>query len=242
MNMDRLQQEQIALRTLSELLEKAQECRALYERAGMSLPEPLRRLFGADDGRVERSGPSVKVPPLHRARRPKEADVDWVSIRVEEASPQSVVLAVLREAAGPMRAKEVVEKVQEVQPEVPSGSVANIGTRLSEGNTILRTQRGWELMSHEDAPVLFDGYLWAPASAFGAQEMAAFRREAILHLLGLTRVGLHATQLEEQLRHTDWLHAPVSKDLVKMDLKALAAEKKIRRRGNTRKWEAVPEE
>jgi hypothetical protein len=151
-------------------------------------------------------------------------------------------LAVLRGVAGPVRAKEVVGRVKELLPDVSSGSIANIGTRLDKTNVILRDDRGWELLSPEDAGVIFNSHLWAPASVLSSQELAAYRREAILHLLSLNKTGLQATQVEEQLQHCTWLQAPVSKDLVKVDLEVLASDKKIRRRGNTRKWELVPED
>lgn len=239
---NRLHAEQAAVQGLLELLEKAQECRQLYERAGMALPEPLKRLLSSG---TEQAGPSsgtVQIPLMRRTRRPREAEADWVSIPLEDASPQSVVLAVLRNEGGPIRAKEVIRRVQDHLPDVPKGSIANIGTRLDEGNLIARSSTGWELIAPEEAGIILDEYLWAPASILSPQELAAYRREVVLHLLSMTQVGSAATQIEEQLRNCDWLEVDVNKDLVKSDLKHLASTKKIRRRGNTRKWELMPEE
>jgi hypothetical protein len=71
-------------------------------------------------------------------------------------------------------------------------------------------------------------------------ELAAHRRDAILHILQHFEMGLEVVQLVEQLTNCSWVIAPVNKDLLKADVQVLESEGKIRRRGNTRKWEIAP--
>jgi hypothetical protein len=240
----RLKAELLATQTLLDLFERAEKCRALYEEAEMALPEPLKRFLGLIESSNGHGSalPYVVIPGPRRSKQPPEAGPDWIWISAKSASTQSVVMALLRQAPSPIRARDMVELVQEVLPEVPKGSVANVGTRLS-GKEIERTDAGWSLRSPELAGVLFDGQLWGPPSIFGKYELAAHRRGAILHLLSFTPAGLQATQIEEQLRRCSWLKAPVNKDLLKEDINFLSGsgERKIRRRGASRKWELTPE-
>ena len=238
----RFQIETQATKALLDLLQQAEETRILFENANMALPEPLKRFLDLDASAGDRgTTPTVQISPPRRAREPGEARDDWVSIAVADASPKSLVLAILRGADGALRAKEIASRVQAVSSDVSGGTIANIGTKLDESGVIERSVHGWELIETDEAGILLDGYLWAPAASLSSQELAAHRREAILYLLSGTQVGFQATQLEEQLRNCGWVQAPVNKDQLKADLKVLAAEKKIRRRGNTKKWERVPE-
>jgi hypothetical protein len=96
------------------------------------------------------------------------------------------------------------------------------------------------LLKVEKAGLVRDGRLWAPPGVFAKPEMAAHRREAILHVLKHFPTGLQTVQIVEQLRNCSWLHAPVNKDLLKLDMESLLEAKKVRRRGNTKKWELAP--
>jgi hypothetical protein len=240
MSMDRFEVEQKAARSLLELLDKAQECRELYEKAKMSLPEPLMRVLGMSENgskppaRVEISGP---MP----SRKPHGFSNDWIWIDVKDASPTSLVLAILKDSASAVRAKDVTTKVAELLPESNSGSVANIGNRL-DGSVIRRDADGWVLIQRERGGEVFDGKLWGPPSIFNKHELAAHRRDAILHVLRGFKSGLQTSQLTERLNGSSWVKAPVNKDLVKEDMEALASAKRIRRRGNSQKWELAPEE
>jgi hypothetical protein len=42
------------------------------------------------------------------------------------------------------------------------------------------------------------------------------------------------------LRRCAWVVAPINKDLLKDDIAILLAQGRIRRRGNTKKWELAP--
>lgn len=242
MSNDRFNAEQEALRALLDLTERADRCRQLYERANMAIPEPLRRFLGMSEEatKVTKIMPSVPGPerPV-----PPTAQPGWISIDVRDASPANVALAVLREHGAAMRAKDVAARVVSIQPTTSPGSVANIGSKL-DGDSIQRSEDGWLLTNPAKAPVMFEGRLWGPPALFGKYELAAHRRDAVLHLLRAFPSGLQTSQIIETLSACPWVHAPINKELVQGDIEILgpAGEKKIRRRGPTKKWELSPDE
>jgi hypothetical protein len=126
-------------------------------------------------------------------------------------------------------------------PTVSSGSISNIGTRLN-GKSIQRQDDGWVIVDPSKAGIIKDGFLWGPPSIFEKHELAAHRRDAILHLLKHYNAGLQAVQIVEQLHNCHWIQAPINKDLLKADLEVLQQAGKIRRRGNSKKWELVANE
>ena len=75
-------------------------------------------------------------------------------------------------------------------PNVPRGSISNIGTRLF-GDLIEKTDDGWKLLKPERAGIIQDGMLWGPPVIFGKEELAAQRRDAILHVLKLFPSGTY---------------------------------------------------
>ena len=81
------------------------------------------------------------------------------------------------------------------------------------------------------------GICGGPREIFQKSEIAGHRRDAILHVLSNFDSGLQTRQLVEQLGRCSWVHAPVNKDLIKTDLEMLAELGKVRRRGNSKKWE-----
>lgn len=237
MSADLFNAELEAQRSLLELLEKAQQCKMLYERAHMALPEPLKRVLGLNSNGAK-SGGSYIAPP-DRPSLPAEGEADWIAIRIPDATPTSLALAILQQAKRPVPAKDVIEQITSAKPEVTRGSIANIGTRLTKQGLIRRTSEGWELVSRESAPLLHKELLWGPKTIFGKYELAAHRREAILHILSSFPTGLQTVQLVGELRKCSWVQAPINKDLVKEDMEALQADGRVKRRGNSKKWEIV---
>jgi len=169
---------------------------------------------------------------------PNGAKSDWVWISQESATPTNILLALLRASKAPIRAREVIAQVHEIQPAVLRGSINNIGSRLG-GKTIGRTKDGWRLINPDAAGIIHAGYLWGPREILFKTELAAHRREAILHVLGFFQSGLQLRQILEQLKRCPWVRAPLSKDLLKADLELLNEAKKIRKRGKSGKWEIV---
>jgi hypothetical protein len=225
-----------ATRSLMELYEQAKKCQALFERAHMALPEPLRRILGMDGSSGKAAAPPSIAPP-ERPPMPIDAGPDWAWIKVSEASPATITAAVLRGAKGPLRPKDIIERVTAILPEVPAGSIYNVGPRLENQQVIRRGNEGWELIKPESAGLIHKGHFWGPPSAFGKIEMAAQRRMALLHVLSFHPTGLQILQILEQLKRCSWVIGPINKDLVKEDIGILAESAKVRRRGNTKNWE-----
>ncbi len=224
------------MRSLLDLMEQAEECRKLFERANMALPEPLMRFLGIADSTGAPVVSRVVIPPPDRTPRPPEARADWIWIHEEAVSPGVLTLAILR-AESPMRSRDIAKRVQSIQPSVNRGTIANLGTKLDAEGVIGRSEQGWWLANQDSAGVLFQRYVWGPAEIFGKYDLAAHRREAIRHLLSLTPGGLQTSQIIEQLRTCTWMKAPLSKEMVQDDIELLAGQNVIRRRGNSRKWE-----
>jgi hypothetical protein len=232
--------EQEAYRAIADLLALAERCKELCDRAGLALPEPLKRLLGMNEGTAKLSRAVVIPPPPVKSRPPGFKD-DWISVQLANATPITVVPAILQDRTAGLRATELLAKVAEVLPTVPGGSVVNTLSRLKSVGVIDKANGGgWIIKKPEAAAVLYDGMLWGPRSAFQKQEVASHRRDAILYLLGHFSSGLQIVQLVEVLGECDWLHAPVNKDLIKDDMNALLNQRKIRRRGTTKKWELAP--
>jgi hypothetical protein len=239
MNNDLFTAELEATRSLVELYEQAKKCQALFERAHMALPEPLRRVLGMS-GAVEKATAPPNITAPEKPPMPVDAGPDWIWIKASEASPATVVLALLRAANSPMRPKELIEQVTSLL-EVPAGSVYNVGPRLESREIIQRGEDGWELKKFEGAGLIHKGFFWGPPAAFGKQELAAQRRTALLHVLSFHPTGLQIVQILQQLKRCSWVVAPVNKDLVKEDIGVLRDLGKVKKRGNTKNWEIVRE-
>jgi hypothetical protein len=234
--------EREAIESLMVLYTQAEKCKELYEKAGMALPEALQRFLGMSESTAKSTSQKnpkvgIQIPSPERRNVPESADRDWISVDLKDASPTSVMLAILRQADVPMRARDVNAGVTEIFPDVLSGTIANAGTRLQGEGVIERGDEGWRLLRPEIAGVIHEGTLWGPASIFGKHESAAHRRYAIQHVLRQFSAGLQIVQIVEHLGACSWVHAPVNKDLLKADMAALSAEGKVRRRGNSKKWE-----
>jgi hypothetical protein len=206
----------------------------------MSLPDALKRFLGVSDDWAKIEDRAVGVPRPKTPRRPEGVNPSWVAIRIKDAMPTSVALALLAEADGPIRSREIIRGVAIHLPSTSRGSISNIGTRLSADRIIQRVNEGWILKDPSYAGVIDDGFLWAPADKLSSHELAAHRRNSIVHILGQFSAGLELVQILHELRKCDWVLAPISKDLLKADIPALSGEGRIRRRGNTRKWEVSP--
>jgi hypothetical protein len=241
-NLSKFEAEHKAVESLSNLYAIAAECKKLHEAAGLSLPGTLLRIFSDQKIASSSRTPVIMIPGIERDQIPKEANDDWISIHVSAATPTTLAMALLRKASHPLRPKELVDLVEKVIPAVSSGTVYNLGFRLEKEGTLLKRDDGWTLAKPEIAPLLSDDLLWGPKEAFAKPDIAAHRREAIIHILRMDRSGLQIVQLVAKLHDCAWLKAPINKDLVKADMEVMEKEGMVRQRGNSRKWEVVPEE
>lgn len=233
------QKERRAFEAFSKLIADAQDVRELFVQAGLSVPEPLARLFGQLGSDANGRGPSqsvlsVSIPKPEK--RPPEAEEDWIWVPTKDLTPTSLLLAVLRPQTGPVSSKAAIEAVSTYKKGLNPGSVFNIIARLS-GNLIERTDDGLRISNPALAPLMHEGYAWGPESVFGKYELAAHRRLLIRHLLEANQSGLQIMQIVDQLTQSGLCRAPVTKDLVKADMEAMKQEGKVRHRGNSKKWE-----
>ncbi|MGC2530548.1 MAG: hypothetical protein WA639_22595 [Candidatus Acidiferrum sp.] len=224
-----------AYQKFAQVLEDLEATKLLFESAGEPLPEQLKQFFGVRHSNGKPHEQMVSILPLVRASRPEHIEEGWISVEIGDVTATSLVLAVLRQAKGPVPAKDVIEQVTRINPHIPRGSINNIGTRLDR-SLLHRTDEGWQLLNPGKAGIVCDGYLWGPQDIFDKTEIAAHRREAILQILKAFPSGLQTVQIVDQLRGTNWVHAPANKDLVKADMDLLEAHDRVRRISNSRKW------
>lgn len=241
----RFTKEYEALTDLTRLMAEAVLCKRRFEEAGLPIPRPLAVLLDVEAPPAE-SRPSqppaiiVEVPPLPRPRRsPRRSSAQWLYLPIEEAQETSLVLAVLTTNM-PVAPLQVVEMVQAVRPQVNKGTIANVGSRLAQEEIICRDENGWRLKDEHRSLEIIDDYIWGPPSAFQKQELAAYRRMAILHVLRSISGGLQTSQITQALeKHCPWFDddtIPVTKFLVKADMEALAERKLVKKIGGTKKW------
>src|SRR5215831_16525279 len=165
------------------------------------MPDALQRLFRSSNGHSA----SIHIShPSFKPQGPPSAEADWVWIEAKNATPGTAALAILKASSAPLTVREIHEKVSESLPEVSQGTIANVGTRALENGLITRDEEGrWRLAKPEKGAVIFGEYLWGPPSAFQMHELAAYRRNAIMHLLRQTPTGLQQAQLLTQLRQSE---------------------------------------
>lgn len=237
--LSKFEAERKAVESLSRLYAAADECRRLYEAAGMALPDTVLRIFSDQRASGSQRTPVIKIPAIERDHVPPDVSEDWISIPADAATPTTVALALLRRADHPLRPKELVEAVGEIISDVAGGSVYNLGFRLERSGKLVKNAEGWSLARPEAAPILDEGIIWGTRESLAKQDVAAHRREAILHILRMDKSGLQTVQLVAKLHDCSWVKAPVNKDLVKADMQSLEQAGRVRQRGNSRKWEVV---
>lgn len=221
-------------------IEDAKEVRDLFESCRLPIPAPLARSMNIVPTTTNNERRGTLIPPAPDAPdRPQEAQHDWIWVKAKDLVETTLVLAVLRQASSTLSFRELVERVTKFKPDLNSGSVSNIGTRLGKTKSIERGDDGWKLIDKSAAPILTTGrevYAWGPTSIFQKQDLAQHRRVLIEHLLKASPKGLMNLQIVEQLSEADYCRAPATKDLVKGDLLAMSEQGKVKRVGNTRKY------
>jgi hypothetical protein len=229
-----------ALNALTSLMADAETCKRLHEEAGLPLPRPLAVLFDLEKPRDDSSAnpPALEIPRPPRPKRSPRGSTEWIYLPIEEAQETSLVLAVLSINIA-VTPSAIVERVQSLRPQVNKGTIANIGTRLEQEQIIRRDHNGWMLVHGKPTPEIIDNYIWGTPGAFQKQELAAYRRMVILHVLRSYSDGLQVAQLTRTLEtHCPWLSEdiPVTKFLVKADIEALADKKLVRMIDGSKKW------
>ncbi|MDD5656777.1 MAG: hypothetical protein PHF00_05925 [Elusimicrobia bacterium] len=210
----------------------------LFRQHDLTLPPTLRLLTG--DKKHEANHKSLVVLPPEKPESPGGVQSDWRWIKAADASAQTLVLAILNEGK-PVPPVEIAKRIADLNPDVSTGGVYNVGPRL-DGKKIHRTKQGWVLIADKPAPTLYKGYIWGPPEVLAPQDLATFRRMAIVHLLGGCPDGLKIVEIYKMLKSVDWLGKPMSKDLIKDDMDVLEKKDIVRQMGVSKKWNLVQED
>jgi hypothetical protein len=227
-----------ATESLMQLYAFAKECKSLHLKAGLPVPREVSLLmtWGEDEAKAE-SGESKRtlltIPPPFPV-----GEKGWISVDLAEAMPITIVPAILRDYSEPLPESDVVALVEKLGIKATEGSIQNIGTKLDAKGIIERSESGWRLLDADRAARIAGGRLLGPPSVFQLQEIAAHRRDAEISYL--QEYGkLSRSQLISLLQQSDWVNAPVNEFLVKADLLALKAAKRVQRAksDNPRSWE-----
>lgn len=221
-----------ATQSVIDLYELAQQSAELHKKAGQPLPPPIQALVnaivGRDAGETEQPKRKAKL-----TRRPITCPFPilregWVSIAVVNSLPQTLVPMLLAAAGRPVVPTDLTQQIRALGVEVSEGSVQNVGTRLNKDGVIEYRTTGWVLRNASRVVVHRDDRLHGAPEYFQSSEVASYRREVILALMGaygpLTRAEIIAI-----LKGTPWLNAPVLLSAIKMDLVKLSEDDLIRR-------------
>lgn len=221
-------------------MRQAVRVRGLFEEAGEVVPNVLARMFGENIGSRGDADKRIKYPTIEGPPRPDDVPVDWVWVPLAETLPTTLVMGLLRQAGRPLATKEIIDRVERLRPagDVNPGSILNIGPRL-EGQGIIVRGEGWDLVDKKNAPVIGQDAVWWAVDRWGKPEMAAHRRIVIRHVLNVAG-GLQIVQLVNQLQLSGLCKAPVTKDLLKMDMSSMQKAGVVRR-NTSRKWVVVEE-
>lgn len=212
------------------LYEYAQRCEELHKQAGQPLPPPIQALITAivGDETPTRLTP-VKAKLNRRPITPPFPVLQegWISILVTNALPQTVIPTILSESEFAMDYRALALRVQALGTDVSEGGVMNACARLAK-DKIDHTVGGWVLKEGAQTALMKEGRLFGPPELFQLQEIATYRREVILVLLGAYG-ALTRAQIIQILKGTTWLSAPVAMAHVKKDLTKLSESGLIRR-------------
>lgn len=227
---------------LSETLQDLDDIRLMFEQARAPIPDVLLRLSRSSNGHQGGTpdSPVIEAEPA----RPENVDPDWIWISVKDATIGTLALAIaLASRDKPMTARDIHAKVNEFDSEVPLGTIQNVGTRAEANGLIVRNPAGhWTVVNPSRVGMLDSDFIWGPASTFQMQEVAAYRRFFIVNFLKKNPVGMQQSQILSYLQSLELINkeVPVNKSLVKADMEAMEGTK-VRRRGNSKKWEAIPQ-
>jgi hypothetical protein len=257
-----LQKEIEAHNAYTRWLTDAVEVRRLYVEASLGVPSRLKLVLG-DEGlpaqrplnlpellvkkekpnkpekrpyTVKPSAPLEHIPakPDH-GPKPEEAGKEWVSLRLEVASPQALTMAAMRHHNRPLEWSVISNIVARLRGMKGSGAAYNVLARLEKSGDILERENGWVLKDTQNGGLLTEDYLWTPLELMTDYDKAAHRREGILLLLEENK-RLLTSEIIRGLEQMDWIKTISTQDFVKSDMYQLEKQGIIRRL-ETKEWE-----
>ena len=233
-----IEAEGAARRSFAAFVSAAEECRARFTTARLPVPDEVQAVLESHSHLA--TTPANPIPQLRRASHPNEFRPDWISIDIKCVPTASIVIAILRRVGGIVPFDELLEQVARLRSSAKKHSLQLLARRLAPG-VIERSTAGWRLVQPLSAPVIFDGFLWGPSSAFTRAEIAEYRREAMVHLLQHFRAGLRTTELAQYLLTGGWVAAPVTRNALEADLEALVAVGAVQPGEQARTWQIATE-
>src|SRR3989338_960103 len=217
-------------------LDEGKKVWSIFDEEGVPVPSTLKRALSDVNSSSKNQVMRTPVREPEKPEMPPQAHEDWLWIEVKDASLRTLVLAILNEGKS-LPIKDIIKRVKQIDPNANEGSIYNIG---SQEEKMQKTDEGWwRLQDGVEAPILFKNHIWAPADLFQKQDLAAFRRMAVRHLLAISSDGLQIMQVYRQLKDADWLRTPKSKDLIKADLLIMKKEKRVKTLGHSKKWTLI---
>ena len=232
--------ERKAHQALSDLYEQAVLCREFHERAGLKIPVGLERLFGDWTEEVSDDFDVLAITPLPSPPSPDLIPDSWVFIPVEDAGPTSLVLAILAIRTEPASTTEITAAATRYLKSGGLGNVSNSLSRLAQRGLVTRINERYSIVDAEKAPIIQGDYVWAHPETFSSQELAAYRRIAVIHVLKHSAEGLQSPQILDALVNAAWFKArPVTKDNIRGDLHSMEQGKAVVRFSDG-KW-ALPQ-
>lgn len=230
-------------RLTGKLQDAAEELQTFADANNIPYPPLLVRLLGEPEP-SQSTVAKATIPPMPPPGAPPEgASPSWIWVHESRAAVTSLVLACLHQASGPITPAQIFAELGKKRIGIHKGSIANLGTRFEDEAVIRRDDDGWVLLRRDLAPVPHLGFLWGEPKIFEKTEIASYRREAVEHILRSFPGGLQIVQITDAFKdHCPWFNTdiPVSKDLIKMDMKDLEDEEIVRRKGGSGKWELTP--
>jgi hypothetical protein len=226
-----------AHREWADYLEKGDKMRGLFLRAALPVPEELKQLLGGTSSPAQ-PGNAPFRPPF-----PPDAQGDWIWIDIPSATTTTLTLALVRQSAKALTAKEIRDQIVAFggeHAEVVVGTVYNAVQRMIVNGVLDRSGDGTIIIKQmERVPMLYEHHIWGAVTAFQMTELAAHRRDAEVYIL--RKYGpLQQMQLLERIKEADLLNpgVPLNKDLIKGDFNFMNGTR-IRKVGSAKKWEAI---
>jgi hypothetical protein len=227
------------------VLTEAQECQRLHQLAGLTLPDPIKGLLrqslsealpGAS--RLARVTVKTDLLPPPRPSAPVGFVDGWISVSAKDASGTSLIVAIINSANGAISLQELSRRLAEVRPNAGANTAYTVVQKLIIRGEIKGSSDGMYLANREKAGLLYNGFIWAPPTCLLDSDIASYRREAIIHLLG-GYGGLRMMNIVFLLEDTPWFHVEAKKDAVKADLAVLEKAGAVRKNEEYGTWELV---
>jgi hypothetical protein len=222
----------IALRSLGDLWEKVQEVDLCFREAGLPRPEEIARFFGEAE-----TEDKFDLPPLPMPPKPPEYVDGWVFVAASEVTPSHLIFGILRGSRTPLQPAQIHQRLSALIKDVTIETVLKVGRR--DTDTIDKGHYGWKLADPSSAPVLFEGFAWAPPEVFTSQELASYRRMVVKHALKSIGKGVTVIQMVRSLTDFPDFKLPVTRDSIGGDFAALEREGIVEQDEITHDWKLV---